>query len=536
MSEPESTILSTTSGTAASREPPPTETFPPLLLQQSVRRVRVLALIVLGIMTVAWVVQGSIRGYLLADLRSLPQGAPPAFTMLVSLLMLVVARSRTIPARTILNLALVYEVAVGFGIVFSQYWGAFESFTVEQIHNDTVGFSGVAFWMLAFTVFVPVRPRNAVIGLLGCAAATPITYVIVARAGDAPVLAADHFFWVLVFPYLVVAAVAYIMVRIIYRLGQDVSRARELGSYRLERRLGQGGMGEVWSAKHQMLARPAAVKLVSPSALGDTPETLAEALARFEREAQVTAELQSDHTVDLYDYGVTEDGRLYYAMELLEGIDLERLVKDFGPQPAERVIHILLQACESLAEAHRRGLVHRDIKPGNIFLCRYAFKHDVVKVLDFGLAKRTRLDGEEDDRLSRAETVRGTPAYLAPELALATETVDGRADIYALGCVAYWLLTGKLVFEAPSPTAMIVAHVRQEPVLPSQRSELAIPRELEALLMECLAKEREARVSSAESLAERLAAIQVDVPWTSERAAEWWGLHGLGTAAPAQTG
>ncbi len=241
----------------------------------------------------------------------------------------------------------------------------------------------------------------------------------------------------------------------------------------------------------------------------------------------MTAELQSDHTVDLYDYGVTEDGRLYYAMELLDGIDLERLVKDFGPQPAERVIHILLQACDSLAEAHRRGLVHRDIKPGNIFLCRYAFKHDVVKVLDFGLAKRTRLDGEEDVRLSRAETVRGTPAYLSPELVLGTETVDGRADIYALGCVAYWLLTGNLVFEAPSPTAMILAHVRQAPVPPSQRSELAIPQELEALLMQCLAKEREARVPSAESLAQRLTQIRVDSPWTPSRAAEWWELHGL---------
>ncbi|UCC73621.1 MAG: serine/threonine protein kinase [Gemmatimonadota bacterium] len=532
MTEPESTLLSTVSGVASSRELPAADTFPPLLLQQSVRRVRAAAMLTLGVMAVAWLLHGAIEGFLWEEFQQLGEWAPPTFTILVSALMYVVARSRRIPARTILHLALAYQVAVSFGVVFTQYWGAFAGFSADQIRGDTVGLSAVAVWMLVFTVLVPVRPRHAVIALLVSAAATPITYAIAARAGDAPVLPPSHFFWSLVFPYLVVAGVAYIMARIIYRLGQDVWRARELGSYRLERRLGQGGMGEVWRANHRMLARPAAVKLVSPAAVGDTPEALAEMLARFEREAQVTAELQSGHTVDVYDYGVTEDGRLYYVMELLDGIDLEHLVRRFGPLPSERVIHTLLQACDSLAEAHRRGLVHRDIKPGNIFLCKYAFKVDVVKVLDFGLAKHTRLRAADDVRLSQAEVIRGTPAYMAPELAMGEEAVDGRVDLYALGCVAYWLLTGSLVFDASSPAAMIVAHVRDEPVPPSRRSELPIPAELDELVLACLAKDRAARLQSAEHLASALAAVPLESPWTPARAAEWWRTHGLESSGP----
>ncbi|HSG82004.1 MAG TPA: serine/threonine-protein kinase, partial [Gemmatimonadota bacterium] len=188
---------------------------------------------------------------------------------------------------------------------------------------------------------------------------------------------------------------------------------------------------------------------------------------------------------------------------------------------------ILLQACDSLAEAHRRGLVHRDIKPGNIFLCQYAFKHDVAKILDFGLAKPTRLDAADDIGLSNTEVIRGTPAYMAPELALGEGAVDGRADFYALGCVAYWLLTGHLVFDASSPTAMLVAHIRQQPVPPGRRSELPVPPELDELILACLAKEPSARVPSAEQMASALVGIPVASAWTGEQAAEWWKTHGL---------
>ncbi len=525
MTEPPSRLLSTSTRVTGAEQLPRTETFPPLLLQQSVRRVRLLALITLGLVLIIWVVKGTIDGTFFYDLGRFSQWAPPTLILLVSLLMYLAAHASRLPARTILNLALVYEVAVSFGIAFGQYWGAFGRLAADQISGDVVSLSAVAIWMLCFAVFVPVRPRDAVIALLGSAAATPVTYAVISRLGDAPTLGPGQFFWVFVFPYLIVAGTAYVMVRIIYGLGQEVRRARELGSYSLEERLGQGGMGEVWRAKHRMLARPAAVKLVNPVALGETPEKLAEAMARFEREAQITAELQSSHTVSLYDYGVSDDGQLYYVMELLDGIDLEQLVQRFGPLPPERVIHVLLQACESLAEAHRRGLVHRDVKPGNIFLCRYAFKHDEAKVLDFGLAKRIQLDREEDARLSRAEAIRGTPAYMAPELALGDELIDGRSDIYALGCVAYWLLTGSRVFDAPSPTAMIVAHVREEPVPPSRRCETSIPAELDQLVLACLAKEREVRIQTVDALGKRLAAVPLETPWTPQRAEEWWALH-----------
>lgn len=528
MTEPTSRLLSTSPRLKDAAEVSRAETFPPLLLQQSVRRIRLLALIMLGLVLIIWVFKGTIDGSFFYDLGHFPQWGPPTLVLLASLVMFLAARGSRIAARTLLKLALVYEVTVSFGLGFAQYWGAFVGLRADQISGDVVSLSTVAIWMLCFAVFVPVRPRDSVIALLGSAAATPLTYAVIVRVGDAPSLAPLKFFLVFVFPYVVVAGTAYLMVRIIYGLGQEVRRARELGSYSLEERLGQGGMGEVWRAKHRMLARPAAVKLVNPVALGETSERLAETLARFEREAQITAELQSSHTVSLYDYGASEDGRLYYVMELLDGIDLEQLVQRFGPLPAERVTHVLLQVCDSLAEAHQRGLVHRDLKPGNIFLCRYALNYDVVKVLDFGLAKRIQLSGDDGAPLSRAEAIVGTPAYMAPEIALGEDVVDGRSDIYALGCVAYWLLTGCRVFDAASPTAMAVAHVREEPVPPSRRRELPTPSTLDELVMVCLAKDRDARVQTADALAEQLAAIPVAESWTQQRAAEWWALHAPG--------
>ena len=202
-------------------------------------------------------------------------------------------------------------------------------------------------------------------------------------------------------------------------MGREVVRARELGSYRLEERLGQGGMGEVWRARHRMLARPAAIKLIRRDALASDPASAEVAATRFEREAQVIASLQSPHTVELYDFGRTEDGALYYVMELLDGVDLDAFVRRFGPLPAERVVYLLCQACSSLAELHRRGLVHRDIKPANIYLCRRGIEHDVVKVLDFGLVKQLApAELAKSRALTRTDAVAGTPDYMAPEMAM----------------------------------------------------------------------------------------------------------------------
>jgi len=234
----------------------------------------------------------------------------------------------------------------------------------------------------------------------------------------------------------------------------------------------------------------------------------------------VTAALSSPHTVELYDFGVSDDGGFYYVMELLAGIDLETLVKEFGPQPPARVIAILRQVCDSLAEAHREGLVHRDIKPTNIFLCRKGIGYDFVKVLDFGLVKSIAAEG--DARLTREGVTTGTPAFMAPEVIKGSGRIDGRADIYGLGCVAYWLLTGDLVFDHKSTIAMLMAHVQETPVPPSQKTELPIPASLDQVILACLAKEPGDRPASSEGLAHMLSACEGAGSWTQDDAEQWW--------------
>jgi serine/threonine-protein kinase len=285
-------------------------------------------------------------------------------------------------------------------------------------------------------------------------------------------------------------------------------------------------MGEVWRASHRMLARPAAIKLIRRDALARDPAMAATAVDRFEREAQVIASLQSPHTVALYDFGVTDDGSLFYVMELLEGVNLDTLVKKFGPLPPERVVYLLRQACASLAEAHHRGLVHRDIKPANIYLCQRGMEHDVVKVLDFGIVKKVIAeDGPEARTLTRANDVAGTPDYMAPEIAMGTGSVDGRADIYALGCVAFWLLTGRPVFEEKTAMAAIIAHVQRQPIPPSTATEFDVPAALDHIILDCLAKNPEARPATADALSTRLAAISFARPWTEQSAFRWWDAY-----------
>src|SRR5206468_1620159 len=224
-------------------------------------------------------------------------------------------------------------------------------------------------------------------------------------------------------------------------------RMEDIGSYTLDSRLGTGGMGEVWKAKHKLLAREAAIKLIRPQVLQSSTGRQEFLLRkRFEREAQVTASLRSPHTVALYDFGHAKDGSFYYVMELLDGIDLETLVDQYGPMDPGRVVHILYQACKSLEEAHKAGLIHRDIKPRNILLCKLGLEYDFAKVLDFGLVKSLRPTDVAESMLTVEGVITGTPAYLAPEIALGNRDIDGRADLYSLGCVAYFLLTGLLVF------------------------------------------------------------------------------------------
>jgi serine/threonine-protein kinase len=304
----------------------------------------------------------------------------------------------------------------------------------------------------------------------------------------------------------------------------EIVEARRMGAYALERRLGRGGMGEVWLGRHALLARPAAVKLVRPDRPGGRGLHEAHVMQeRFEREAQATAGLRSPHTVNLYDFGVADDGTFYYVMELLEGLDTDRLVRKLGPLPPERVVHVLRAVCHSLAEAHEAGLIHRDIKPANVFLCRYGREYDWVKVLDFGLVKAME-EPEGETGLTIDGSVRGTPAFMAPEQAKGGG-VDGRADIYAVGCVAYWLLTGQPVFEGSTAMEVLMHHVGSTPEPPSRRTELPVPAELERIVMSCLEKDPGKRPASAVELAARLEACPLERTWTAERARRWWETH-----------
>ncbi len=391
--------------------------------------------------------------------------------------------------------------------------------------------SPVALPILAFGALIPAAPRTSVGTLFGAACMDPLAFAM-ARSSDPTPPFADL---LLLFSSPFVAAfVAYEVARGAHRLSEGIVKAREVGSYRLVERLGVGGMAEVWRADHRLLARPAAVKLIRPKILVDHGPAEAERLLRlFLREARTTASLGSPHTIVLYDFGTTREGAFYYVMELLNGVDLKSLVERFGPQAPERTAYLLRQVCHSLAEAHDRDFVHRDVKPGNIFTCELGGDFDFAKVLDFGLVldrHPTAAELEDERRFV------GTPAIMAPEMVRFQAPVDRRADLYALGCVGYWLLTGKRVFEAETRHDMLVMHAHQRPVLPSVRSGQKLHAELEAVIMGCLEKNPDRRPQTARELRDQLDALTFEHPWTEERAALWWRHHRpiAGSAPPAK--
>jgi len=489
------------------------------LRRQAVRRLEMVAWLTFASQFIVWLAVNLVQGTLADEFATPLQWAFPIGVMAASVAIGLLARSERLDPAIIVRLGLVYQVAISFGIAAGTYVGAFRGVDPDAINFDRTGLTFVGPWMLIYSVLVPALPREALVALLASATAVPLTYLAQVPSQMAPALPASVVALIFLLPYLTVAVMAYVAVRIVHRLGVEVRRAYELGSYRLEALLGRGGMGEVWLASHRTLARAAAIKLIRPESLGVESDI---ARARFEREAQAIASLQSPNTVALYDFGSTEDGTLFYVMELLDGVDLEELVRQHGPLPAERAVHILRQACASLAEAHARGIIHRDIKPANIYLCRHALQYDVVKILDFGLAKRLESDTPvADARLTHPEVIAGTPAYLAPEIALGG-VVDARADLYALGCVAFWLLTGRLVFEAGTVGALLVAHAREAPRRPSSLTASPVPAALDQLVLDCLAKDPVARPHSADALAERLVAVPFGRAWTESLASEWW--------------
>ena len=323
--------------------------------------------------------------------------------------------------------------------------------------------------------------------------------------------------------WAIAVAMAAAFSQTIYGLRKAVSDIQRLGQYTLEKKLGEGGMGVVYRASHAMLRRPTAIKLLLPDRAGK------DALTRFEREVRRTAMLTHPNTVTVFDYGRTTDGVFYYAMELLEGASLDELVDVDGPQPEERVIHLLEQAAASLAEAHDAGLIHRDVKPGNILVVDRGGISDLVKVVDFGLVKDVGLgargEAAAEPALTMANSITGTPLYIAPETVTSPETVDARTDLYSLGAVGYWLLTGTHVFGGRSILEVCAHHLHSVPDAPSTRLGAPVSADLESVLLACLAKRPEDRPASAHVLRERLRACAAAGRWTNARAAQWWAAN-----------
>ncbi len=509
--------------------PPPRATgtgwrFPSLpadLLDQSCRRVGIAALTFAGLWAFALlmnlVVSPLIPGEMPIGEGTWPiPGIPVAAAGLVlSLGMIGVANKLHDRPNLLLDLGLGFEVLTAALVGFLGQW--------EPV-LATGRISWICAIVLIYPAIAPNTPGKTFAAAVTAASMDPLWYGVALLRGFESDVTTFALVWSFGANYLC-ALLAVVPAHIIQRLGRQVSRARELGSYRLGEKLGGGGMGEVFRAEHRLLARPAAIKLIRPELLGGNGQQADVLVERFRREAEAAAILRSPHTIELYDFGIADDGAFYYVMELLDGVPFDALVDRFGPLPAERAVYLMLQAADSLAEAHARGLMHRDVKPSNLFASRVGLTVDFVKVLDFGLVKREGPRGADDAMLTAPDIATGTPAFMAPEVALGDPDVDHRVDVYALGCVLYWLLTGRLVFEADQPLRLMHKHISEPPVPPSQRTELVVPAALDELVLACLQKRRENRPAHAGELATRLAALGLAEQWTRERARRWWELN-----------
>jgi serine/threonine-protein kinase len=453
------------------------------------------------------------------------------FLMMVSIIggslaLFILSRTKKIGAQLLLDLALVYEVVLAFTTALTRHSIPWD----QAISRD---WSEVAVWIIVFSVVIPNTPGKCLLAASLAGLTDPLgLFISVAYGNPMPSL---DLFGHLFAPTFFAVILSTVLSRMIFRMGRDIQEARQLGSYQLIEEIGQGGMGEVWLARHQMLARPAAVKVIRKLEDGASHSASSEEMIRrFQKEAKATALLESEHTIRLFDFGTTNKGAFYYAMEYLNGLNLGEFLSRFGPFPVERTVYVISQVCDSLEEAHERGLVHRDIKPANIFLCKKGTKFDFAKVLDFGLVRESFKEGTAETRLTVEGRIPGTPAFLAPEIAMGNEGIDGRADLYSVGCVAYWMVSGELVFESESPIEAVLKHVSEAPVPLSERSEVEVSPLLEEIIHRCLAKDPVDRPQSANELVRLLRDLPLTSIWTQERAKKWWRTHLPEESSPSQ--
>jgi len=378
--------------------------------------------------------------------------------------------------------------------------------------------------ILTYAIFIPNTWQRAaaVLGAMGAMPAAILAYLYFGVPAYRQ-LANQQAYSGYISGQLLIMAIAVMVgvvgVHTIGTLRREAFAARQLGQYRLKKRLGSGGMGEVYLAEHQMMKRPCAVKLIRPEKAGDP-----RMLARFEREVRATAKLSHWNSIDIYDYGRTADGTFYYVMEFLPGHNVGEIVDDYGPIPPARSVYLMDQVCAALNEAHGIGLVHRDIKPANIFCAYRGGVFDVAKLLDFGLAKPT-FETTAQAQLTMEGTVTGSPLFMSPEQASGDDGVDARSDIYSLGAVLYYMLTGQPPFMSDNPLKVMIAHASQE-VVPPRQINPELPIELEEIVLRCLEKDPEHRYQDVAALQRAFRELAFEEAWSSDLASEWWSCNG----------
>ncbi len=495
-------------------------------LQQRVAAFGLAVGVIIGLSLVSRVILGAAFGYLQKELAHPSFWAHAAAVIPVTCVWLI-CRSRPLDTRTI-------QIVEGVGLVLTSVGLVVMGSNIPAAAGAATSTAyALSFGLIARAIFVPSTAKHT--AWLGLAIGIPLVVAVYQnfltvdldvwnklgffrRIEEKATLARSQSIQI-GFAWSLTTLLAAWATRVIYGLRKDARNAKKLGQYVVEEKLGEGGMGTVYRAQHGLLKRPTAIKLLSPER--NAPEDI----DRFRREVQMTAQLKHPNTVTIYDYGCTEEGTFYYAMELLDGVTLLEIVQADGQLPESRVIHIMRQCAMALHEAHAMGLVHRDIKPNNIMMTQQGGAHDVTKVLDFGLVKN--VDSKADTTKTWSEAIIGTPHFMSPEQILDPPSIDARSDLYALGAVGYYLLAGRFVFDGTNPIEICAQHLSAQPDPPSFVTQSDVNAELERIIMRCLEKKRDDRPASGVEIAEQLRALPVE-RWSQQHAARWWETVGAG--------